>query len=580
MNKDIVAFKGHQRHAIEPVGSNILEAAIQAEVGVAAVCAGRGLCGKCRVIILEGSQNLVPATAMEMMSLSEEEMRRGHRLACCATIIASGKILVDVPPESSVEQQRLLAAGIETPVSLDPAVKKCLLRLTAPTLERPRSDVEILLDALSRQADVEGATISHSALTQLPAAIREGNCIVTITIHQNGEIISVESGDRVNRLFGLAVDIGSTKIAAYLVNLNEGKVVATASSENPQIPFGTDIISRISHASKDEHSLKQLHGVIIAELNRLLHSLCLEARATAEEVLDMTVVGNTAMHHLFLRINPKFVALSPYTPVVRSSVYVRTKELGLKTSPGAYVYTPPIVAGFVGADAVADVLATELYKSDSPALMIDIGTNTEIVMNDGHRLIACSCASGPALEGGGIENGIRAETGAIEKVYIDPQTLEPGYKTVGDTAARGICGSGIVDAVASMLKSGIIDRNGRINFELKTTRIRAGYKQLEYVLAWKHETAIGREIVVNQHDIQAIQLAKAAIYAGTSILMAHLNLKARDIEQVFLAGAFGTYVDPQSALMIGMYPDIPLERIRFAGNAAGSGARMALLSRE
>jgi len=422
--------------------------------------------------------------------------------------------------------------------------------------------------------------IGHNALTQLPVAIRDGNWIVTVTLHQNREIISVEPGNKENRLYGLAVDLGSTKIAAYLVNLNQGKIVATASSENPQIPFGADIISRISHASKDEKSLQQLHGVIVAALNRLLRDLCVEAEISPSEVFDAAVVGNTAMHHIFLRINPKFLALSPYPPVVRSSVNVPVRELGLKASPGSYVYSPPAVAGFVGADAVADIIATEIYKSESPALLIDVGTNTEIVMNDGHRLMACSCASGPALEGGGIEHGMRAETGAIEQVYVDAENLEPGYKTVGGGAARGICGSGIVDTVASMLKCGMIDRNGRIASSLKTPRIRPGFKQLEYVLVWKAETSTGHDIVVNQHDIQAIQLAKAAIYAGTAVLMAHLSLKSRDIEKMFLAGAFGTYVDPRSALMIGMYPDIPLNRVQFVGNSAGSGARMILLSKE
>ena len=573
-----VVFAEYEKTTQLSLGNNILDAAKKVDVNISAVCGGRGLCGKCRVVVKEGAQNLEPASRLEAMSLSEEELAAGYRLACCALLNREGTTVVDVPPESRVEQQRLLVAGIETAVSRNPSVKKFLIHLSQPSLENIKSDAETLLEGLIDQRRPK-LRIGFDALIQLPIAIREGHWTITATLRDEQEVICVEPGDTTNRTYGLAVDVGSTKIAAYLLDLNEGKVVATASSPNPQIPYGEDIISRVSYASKDEKNLKQLQGVVIACINKLLRETCEKAGVNFSEVYDAVLVGNTVMHHLFLGISPRFVALSPYPPAVSSSISVRAKDIGLKTNPAANVYVPPNVAGFVGADAVADVLATEICKSKSLSIMIDIGTNTEIVLGNDQRTISCSCASGPAFEGGHIEFGMRAEPGAIENVYVDPSNLEPGFKTVGDARPRGICGSGIVDAVAAMLKSGIINRYGLIDTKLTSPRIRKnGVPQ--YVLSWKEENDVGHDIAVTQRDVQEIQLAKAAIYSGATILMKHLHVEPREIQKVFLAGAFGTYVDPQSAVIVGMYPDVPLERVHFVGNAAGSGARMALLSRE
>jgi len=573
-----VVFAEYEKTAQLSLGNNILDAAKKVDVNISAVCGGRGLCGKCRVVVREGSQNLETVSRLEAMSLSKEELAAGYRLACCALLNREGTIVVAVPPESRVEQQRLLVAGIETPVSRNPSVKKLLIHLSQPSLEKIKSDAVTLLEGLSGQGR-SGSRIGFDALIQLPIAIREGHWTITATLRDEQEVICVEPGDTTNRTYGLAVDVGSTKIAAYLLDLNEGKVVATASAPNPQIPYGEDIISRVSYASKGEKNLKQLQGVVIACINKLLHETCEKAGVNLSEVYDAVLVGNTVMHHLFLGISPRFVALSPYPPAVSSSLSVRAKDIGLKANPAANVYVPPNVAGFVGADAVADVLATEICKSKPLSIMIDVGTNTEIVLGNDQRTISCSCASGPAFEGGHIEFGMRAEPGAIENVYVDVSNLEPGFKTVGDARPRGICGSGIVDAVAAMLKSGIINRYGLIDTKLTSPRIRKnGVPQ--YVLSWKEENDVGHDIAVTQRDVQEIQLAKAAIYSGATILMKHLHVEPREIQKVFLAGAFGTYVDPQSAVIVGMYPDVPLERVHFVGNAAGSGARMALLSRE
>jgi len=579
LTDDNVVFADYRKATRLALGNSILDAAKKIDIEISAVCGGRGLCGKCRVVVKEGSQNLAEVSRLETMSLSREELNAGYRLACCALLNREGTTLVEVPPESRVEQQRLLVAGIDTAVSRDPSVKKSLLHLTKPSLENIKSDAEALFDSLTTQGQTTHLELGYDALTQLPSAIRDGAWSVTVTVRGAEEIICVEPGDTTNRIYGLAVDVGSTKIAAYLLNLNEGKVVATASAPNPQIPYGEDIISRVSYASKSEKNLKQLQGVVIACINKLLIDTCESANVKVSEVYDAVLVGNTVMHHIFLGINPHFLALSPYPPAIKSSVNVRAKDIGLKVNTAASVYVPPNVAGFVGADAVADVLATEMSKSKLLSIMIDVGTNTEIVLGNAQRMISCSCASGPAFEGGHIEYGMRAEPGAIENVYVDPSNLEPGFKTIGDARPRGICGSGIVDAVAAMLKSGIINRYGLIDAKLKNDRIRTTPTP-QYILSWERDNDVRHNISVTQLDVQEIQLAKAAIYSGAMILMKHFGVEPSEIEQVFLAGAFGTYVDPQSAVIVGMYPDLPIERVRFVGNAAGSGARMALLSRE
>ena len=574
-----VYFKKHDVTTILSEGDTLLEAANRSEIGISAICGGKGLCAKCRVAVLDGEENLDQVSSIERISLSDDDLRRGYRLACCARMKREGTVVVDVPPESSVEHQRLLVAGVQTSVSLNPAVKKYVFHLTPATLQHIQSDAEILQRAATQEMNRENLTFSYHALSELPPAIRTGNWVVTATIYANEEIIRVQPGGCGRVPYGLAVDIGSTKLAAYLMSLNEGKVVATASCSNPQITFGDDIISRISYAGNSDN-LKKLQGVVVAAVNKLLSEVCRSATIPTTEVYEIVAVGNTAMHHLFLGIDPKYIALAPYPPAIRTAITLRADEIGLHANRSAYVYLLPIVAGFVGGDALADVLATKIYESEKPCLLIDVGTNTEIVLGDRHRLMSCSCASGPALEGGCVTHGMRAETGAIERVYINPQDLEPGYQTIGDAAPRGICGSGILDVVSSLLQCKLVDQKGKLNPTAQTPRIRTKNNSTEYVLVWGKDSATRTDIVINQYDIQQIQLAKAAIYAGASILKKHMHINDSDISTVYLAGAFGTYVDPQSALTVGMYPDVTLSRIRFVGNAAGSGARMALLSTE
>jgi uncharacterized 2Fe-2S/4Fe-4S cluster protein (DUF4445 family) len=514
------------------------------------------------------------------MSLSHADIQQGFRIGCLAKITGAGTIAVQIPAESLSATQQLLVAGIQPKVALSPSVKKYFIKLPQPSLTDIRPDFERLAETLQLEHGLRGLEIVYDALRELPHAIRKGEWNVTAAVTEDEKIVWIDPGRTDNRLYGLAVDIGTTKLAAYLVDLNTGALVANASKTNPQVSFGGDIISRISYANKGKKELDELQSRVVEGINSLLQECCTKAAVEPEEVLQVVVVGNTAMHHIFLGASPEYLALAPYTPVVGSSFQTRTREIGIASNAGSVLNTLPCVAGFVGADAVADILATQIHKSHVLSLLVDIGTNTEIVLGNARGLVCCSSPSGPAFEGAQIRHGMPAEIGAIERVWIDPQTLDAEYTTIHGEKARGICGSGIIDAVASFRQTGIIDSSGRLNSKTSSKRIRTANGLAEYVLAWKDETQTGHDIVVTQHDIEEVKLAKAAVYAGITILAKRLNVAINDIKKVFVAGAFGTYVDPQSARTIGMYPGLPLGRISFAGNTAGSGARMALLSKD
>ncbi len=554
----------------------LLEAAREAGIMISSICGGHGVCGKCRVVVRNGRESLSPLSENEAFLLSKDHVNGGFRLACQATVKKSGVIVIDVPYESQVDRQRLLWKGLEKKVELKPAVKKFTVSLLKPSLLDVKSDADRLIDAIGSQTGTK-PKIDYETLKELPMLLRENDWMVAVTLWQDEEAISVEPVSS-SRLYGFAVDIGTTKLAGYLVDLRSGEIVATSSRMNPQIANGEDVISRITFIMKEEANLKRLQDAVVNGVNWLVSEACKNAHVLPEEIYDMTVAGNTAMHHIFLGIPPNYISLFPYTAALQSPIDVKARMLGVKINRGAYVHALPAIAGFVGGDAVADALATEICEANATSMMIDIGTNTEIILGNKERLISCSCASGPALEGAHIKYGMRATTGAIEHVWIDPKSLDVKYKTIEDKKPRGLCGSAIVDVVAEMLKTGIIDQNGKFNMEQRTPRLRMGEKFAEFVIAWKDEASIDSDIVMTQADVREVQLAKAAIYTGASILMSRMKKVPNDIQTVFFAGAFGNYVDPQSARTIGMYPDVPLERVQFVGNTAGSGARMALLS--
>jgi len=576
MKRAVVIFEPDGRRIEVAIGATVLQAAEKAGLGIRSECGGEGICGKCRVIV-RNAEALNRLTEAEMNLLSELEIDSGFRLACQARIL--GNVTVMIPPESRLKLRKIQVDGLEKSVELNPAVEKIHLLLPKPTLSDVRPDLERLLDALSQVAGLDDVEIDYEVLKKLPSILHDSNWDVTVVGWGNRRIIAVEPGDTSGEYFGFAVDIGTSKIVGYLVDLRNGKTVGVGSIENPQILYGEDIITRITFATAKPGNLEMLQKLVIDGINRIIHDACEKAGISQNRIYELTVAGNTAIHHFFLAIQPKYIALSPFTPAVKREVNVRARELGIKANPGAVVTVLPLVAGVVGADAVADVLSSGMHESNDLSLLIDIGTNTEIFIGNSEDIISCSCASGPAFEGVHIKHGMKAETGAIERVRIGSD-YEVEYETIDDAKPIGICGSAMIDLVAEMFKRGIIDNRGKFKLQIKTPRLRKNSDGTEFVVAWSEETGTGREIVVTQKDICKIQLAKAAIYAGCSILMKRKKVRRKCLDKVFIAGAFGSYINPENAKLIGLIPDVPTAKISFIGNTAVTGAKMVLISKE
>lgn len=576
--EQLVHFQPLGRKTEAVKGRTLLQLASDAGISIESICGSVGKCGKCRVMVRSGGSSLSPPTDSELKALDDDARRSGMRLACQAAVRIPSKLVIEVPEESRRGHHRLLAAGVEPKTTLKPAMTKVLLKIPPATLKDLRADDDRLVDIIRKRARVR-VVIHPGVHAHLPTAIREKGWSATATLYRKHEVVRVEPGDETGTLYGVAVDIGTTKVVAYLIDLRNGETVATESMPNPQIPFGEDLMSRISYTARERDGARKLQAVIVDGINSLISKLCEREDIEQEDVLEVLVVGNTAMHHLFFGIPAQHVASAPYAPAVRTSLTISPDHLGLRIYQFGKVSSLPNVAGFVGADAVADLVSSGLYKEKDVGMMIDIGTNTEIIAGNHRRLLSCSCASGPAFEGAHIKFGMRASTGAIERVWIDPATKAVKLRTVDDAPPIGICGSGIVDAVSELFRAGLVDSSGRLVSAPGCPDVRkAKAGGMEFVVAHAKDTAIGEDITIGQHDIQEIQLAKAAIFTGVSILMGRLKIRCSDLARVYAAGAFGTYVDAASAINIGMYPDVPVERIKFIGNAAGSGARMALKS--
>ncbi|MEM2738553.1 MAG: ASKHA domain-containing protein [Candidatus Bathyarchaeia archaeon] len=576
MNDVKVVFEPYGKRVKASVGELVFSIAEKAGVVIRSECGGRGVCGKCKVIVLD--QNAISKLSdIEMKRLTSSEIIGGYRLACQTRVLKN--VVVAVPPESIMRQPKLMILGFERDVKLSPVVSKLHLLLPKPTLSDIRPDFERLLESAQEQfKDFGGLDIDYNVLKMLPEILRRSRWDITLVIW-NRRIIGVEPGDTSDRIFGLALDIGTSKIVGHLVDLKSGRTIAVASIENPQAVYGEDIITRITHASRDDANLKELQRLAVDGVNKVLREVCVNAGVDPFNVYEVMIVGNTAMHHFFFGIQPKYLARSPYVPALRKTVSVKAKDLGVNAYPCSIVTSLPMVAGFVGADAVADVIATGMHELGENSILIDIGTNTEVFVGNRDILLCCSCASGPAFEGAHIKHGMKAVTGAIEKVHID-NNFDVEYETIGGVKPLGICGSAVIDVIAEMFKHGIVDANGRINSEIESPRIRACDEGLEFVIAWKDETATGREITLTQKDIREVQLAKAAIYSACSILMRKRGLSEEKIDFLFIAGAFGNYINPENAKVIGLIPDVPSEKIRFVGNTAVAGAKMALISKE
>ncbi len=552
----------------------LLDALKSVGLNVRSDCGGRGICGKCRIIVKDSSR-ISSIVEAEKERLSPSELRSGYRLACCTSVIHDATILV--PEESRVLERKFLIEGTEKPVAVDPAIRKFYAMLKKPTLSDVRSDVRRLIDFLQDTYGLKIATVDYEVEKLLPEILRKADWKVTVSARNNTEIVSVESGDTSEEIFGIAVDIGTSKIVGYLSNLETGKLLSVSSSDNPQVVCGEDVISRLLFASKGEDQLRELQKLAVKGVEVVIEQACKKSACNLEHIYEMMVVGNTAMHHLFLGLQPKYLGTSPYVPVLSEAVDIKARELPVHLNPSASIHVLPVIAGFVGADAVADIISTEIYRSSRLSLVIDIGTNTELILGNRVKLIACSCASGPAFEGAHIKCGVKAVKGAIEKLQIAPSNYRVRYQTVENAKPIGICGSGIIDTVADLLKCRLIDKSGRFSKSSTTSRLRIKNGKKEFVLVSQQEGA-ARDIVVTQKDIEQVQLAKAAIYAGCSVLMKKRHVRPHDIENVFLAGAFGNFINIDNAKLIGMLPHISTRKIKFVGNAAGSGGRMALIS--
>jgi len=576
-------------------GRTVIEASRELGVEIESVCGELKVCGKCKIKVEEGFferygissrlEHLSPFAEEEKEFINEAEKAQGYRLGCAARIL--GDVLIFVPEESRAQKQVVRKAATERSIELKPAIVLHHVELSPPSFHDPLGDFERLKEALTKQCGLPALSIDYQTLLRLPQTLRQGNWKVTVTTWMEREILDVRPG-KILDTYGLAIDVGTTTVAGYLCNLRNGKVIATHSMMNPQVTYGEDVMSRITYAmTHPENGLETMHLAIVEGLNRMIQAITEECSLSPEDLLELTIVGNTAMHHLLLKINPEYVGVAPFPPVIHRSMDIKARDIGIKVHPAANVHILPIEAGFVGADNVGVLIAEEPYNQDENILIIDIGTNGELVMGNRKILLSSSCATGPALEGAHIKFGMRASSGAIERIQIDPQTLEVNYKVIGQEewhadlkimTARGICGSGIIDGMAELYRAGIIDRSGRFRKEkVQSPRFRISDGRAEFVIAWKDETSIGKDITITQQDVRNVQLAKGALYTGAKLMMKRLGIEKLD--KVILAGAFGSYIDTKEAMILGMFPDCDLKNVYAVGNAAGDGARIALLNR-
>lgn len=564
--------EGRTVHVLE--GSLLLEAAGRAGIVLDTPCGGQGTCGKCRVVI---RQNATAPREADGRHFSEEELQSGVRLACRTP--ATADMVVEVPAGARLFEQRILTEGRGREVALEPTVAKHAVNLPEPSLKDQRADADRLIEAIGRDLDVP-----RHVLAALPDFFRQHPEGLTAVVAED-RIIALEAGDTTDRNYGIAFDIGTTTVAGFLMDLHAGREIAVAARTNPQVAYGDDVVARIKHAAEHRDGLQELQARVVACLNEIIAECCDRADIACEHLYEATVAGNTTMNHLLLGLNPAYVAQAPYVAVLRRPVNVGAGELGLRIHPHGLVHALPNIAGFVGSDTIGVILSAGIHEAKKPVLAVDIGTNGELVLGHSGRLIACSTAAGPAFEGARITFGMRAASGAIEKVLVNDD-IE--YNVIGDVPPRGLCGTALIDLVAELLRVGVIEPTGRIlpTDELPASappklrkRLRQDDNGWAVVVADAEETQIDGPILLTQRDIRELQLAKGAIAAGINILLREMELEIGELDHILLAGAFGNFIRRNMAMRIGLLPAAPRERIRYIGNAAGAGARLALLSR-
>lgn len=562
-----IDFQPLSRRATCTADRTLLDCAHLLGLGLLSICGGKGDCEACKVQIIRG--RVSKPTSLERKAFSAGKLKQGWRLACQA--YPASDCTIKVPAESLSAPQRTQIEGLETAISPEPAVRTYKLQMQSPADSDLRADADRLLQTLNQQYHVSCSKIDIEVLRELPPELRSGNREVQVSVRE-GEVIALSH--RGSKSTGLAVDLGSTKIAGYLIDLGSGRTLAARGISNPQSSYGDDIISRISLAVKSPGESKRLQELAVDAINHLAGVLCEEAGSSPEEIVDSVIGGNTAMHHLLLGLPVRQLALVPYVPAVKQALDIKARDAGLQLAPGAYVHLLPNIAGFVGGDHVAALLATEAEWTKGLALLLDIGTNTEVSLIGNGEIISTSCASGPAFEGGHIRCGMKASSGAIERLRFADGIIQ--YQTIDGGRPSGICGSGILDAIAQLYLTGILDRSGRMSGKHPYLRTSKGKK--EFVIIEEKESNGNSSIVITQQDIRELQLAKSAIRTGIQMLLEAKEKREEELERVIIAGAFGSYIDVESAIVSGMLPFLPLERFRQVGNAAGMGTRLALVS--
>lgn len=555
--------------------SSLLELARNAGIPLTSDCGGRKTCGKCKIRI-ETVEGRFPDPTDHEMEILGDLTRKGFRLAC-ETILESGAT-VHIPEESRIGRQVILTSTTSYNYSgrLNPILESLRVEVPAPVLGNVTADKERVFSALREGYGLKNLQIDSHVLKNLPHALRSGDGELNAVVFRRKEIVDVSSGSK-DGFFGIAFDIGTTTVAACLIDLVSGRKAAVGAAMNPQIPFGEDLLTRISFCNKGKDNLGLLQSRIIGCMNNLIRDAADRAGIDSTRILEATVVGNTAMHHLFAGVVPRYLAEAPYTPVFQKGEYLKAKDLHLEISPSAYSYLLPVKAGFVGSDAIACALATRIHRRKPATLLIDLGTNGEIIFGNNKELICCSTAAGPAFEGGHIHFGMRAANGAIDRVKIDPVTYEVKVRTIPGKKALGICGSGIISAAAEMVRNGILLTNGSFNEAIKSPRLRRGQDGLEFVLAWRSETGLEEDIVLSRKDLSELQMAKAALHAGAQIAMETSGFEKPDL--ILLAGAGGNYVDPADACDIDLIPGCSKAKVIGIGNAALHGSCLALMDK-
>jgi uncharacterized 2Fe-2S/4Fe-4S cluster protein (DUF4445 family) len=597
----LIFMPSGRRGAVAP-GTSVLDAARQLGVEIESICGGRLTCGKCKIHVEAGrfekhgitssQDHLTPPGDAETALLAEIGEHE-YRLACQAYV--QGDALIFVPEEARAHKQIIRKSATERAIEIEPAVRQVYVEVAAGQLGEHRGDWGRLQDALANEWALRDLSIDLPALQNLQPALRKGKRALTVTLWER-EVIDIQPG-YAEGMYGLAVDIGSTTVAAHLCDLRTGAILATESAMNPQVTYGEDLMSRISYAMTNPGGLDKMHAAIIETLNKLAASAARAARIRPRQIFEAVFVGNTTMTHILLGLDPSELGGAPFALASRDAMDIKARDLGLRLHPCANVHLLPSEAGHVGADNVGVLIAEEPYRHDQISLIVDVGTNAEIVLGNRERLFSASSPTGPAFEGAQITFGMRAAPGAIERVRIDPDTLRARFRVIGEESwsdswkvgagvplddqpahlAAGICGSGIIEAVAELYLRGIIQPDGRFNPDCTSDRVRWDGRRGAYILATADQTTTGAPILVTQDDVRNIQLAKAALYAGAKLLMGRAGV-AR-VDRILLAGAFGSYIDTKYAMILGLIPDCDLAKVYAVGNAAGDGARIALLNR-